>query len=253
MISAPVQTAKVSLTLKQRLGRWLIPLFPFSRRTFEILRFEAGCLTQRLVNLLNPAYRVRIKALRRMQGLAVNLGSGGRGLPGWINMDARPNHLDHCIAYDIRRPLPFATGSVARILAEHVIEHLDFREDIPRVLEEFHRVLQHGGVVRIVVPDAERFLCAYAGNSREEFARLGWNLDRLPSDIFTRMHVINHVFHQDGEHQFGWDFETMSWALDRAGFEEICRCRFGESLDPGLAIDQPNHAPYSLYVEARKI
>ena len=83
-----MQTAKASLSLKQRLGRWLIPFLPFSRRTFEILRFEARCLTQRLLNLLNPAYHVRIKALRRMQGLAVNLGSGGRGLPGWINMDA---------------------------------------------------------------------------------------------------------------------------------------------------------------------
>ena len=55
---------------------------------------------------------------------------------------------DQSFPCDVRRALPFADCSVARILAEHVIEHLNFKLEIPRVLNEFFRVLEPGGMVR---------------------------------------------------------------------------------------------------------
>lgn len=201
-------------TLKRAIGRWLIPRLPVNRRTFDILRFELGCIWQRMANACSPRYHGRIARLRAGSGLSVNFGSGGKGLAGWINIDARPNHADIYIAYDMRRPLPFGDGQVRRIFAEHVVEHLDFRDDIPNVFREFHRVLEPGGVVRIVVPDAERFMAAYVSRSPAAFAALGWDLERLPADIHTPVHVINHIFHQNGEHLFGWDFETMRFARD---------------------------------------
>ena len=66
------------------------------------------------------------------------------------------------------------------------------------------------------------------------------------------MHVINHVFHQGGEHLFAYDFETLAWALQQAGFSTVNQMSYRTSRDPKLAIDQDNHAPYSLYVEAVK-
>lgn len=238
------------MTLKQKLGRLLIPMMPVNRRTFDILRFESGCVWQRLRNQLSPAYHRKTRALQSRQGLSVNFGSGGRGLPEWINIDVRPNHDDQYIALDLRRRLPFADGSVKRILAEHVIEHLDFRDDIPGVFTEFFRILEPEGTVRIIVPDAERYMNAYVHRSSEEFKCLGWELDALPDDIYTPIHIVNHVFHQGGEHYFGWDFETMAWALKRAGFKEVLKQSYQRSRDPELAIDQANHAPYSLYIEA---
>lgn len=238
------------MTLKQKLGRLAMRATPVNRRTFGILRFEIGCIWQRIRNLLSPAYHWKIRALKSRTGLSVNFGSGGRGLPGWINVDVRPHHRDQYVALDLRKRLPFADGSVRRILAEHVIEHLDFLEDIPGVFSEFYRILERGGVARIIVPDAERYAGAYAKRSVQEFQSLGWNLQSLPGDIFTPMHILNHVFHQGGEHCFGWDLETMEWALRRAGFKEISRMSFRVSRDAELGIDQPNHAPYSLYVEA---
>ncbi len=238
--------------LKQALGRVIIPRLSLNRRTFEILRFEVGCLVQRVHNTVNPRYHARLRRLRQLKDLSVNLGSGGTGLPGWINIDARPHHADIYIAYDIRRSLPFENGHVKRIFAEHVIEHIDFRDDIPQVFREFHRVLEPGGTVRIIVPDVARFISAYVHRSREEFAALRWNLDTLPSDIYTPLHIVNHLFHQNGEHLFGWDFETMEFALKRAGFTDIRKQSFRVSVDPVLAIDQAHHAPYSLVVEAIK-
>ena len=215
-------------------------------------RFEAESLVQRCANALSPSYHRRIAALRRMSGISVNFGSGGRGAPGWINIDIISLHADQYVAHDLRWPLPFRDGQVKRIFAEHVVEHLDFRHDVPGAFAEFHRILETGGILRIIVPDAQRYLHAYVTESREEFKALGWDLDRLPSDIHTPMHILNHVFHQEGEHLFGWDFATMEWALRRAGFSRVDKKAFGVSADSGLALDRPEHAPYSLYVEATK-
>jgi len=201
---------------------------------------------------MNPRYHTRLLRLRRVSELSVNIGSGGAGLPGWINIDARSHHRDNYIAYDIRRPLPFKNGQVKRIFAEHVVEHIDFRDDVPAVFREFYRVLEPGGVVRIIVPDLARFLSAYVRKSPEEFTALGWDLNELPPDIYTPMHVVNHMFHQNGEHLFGWDFETFEFALRRSGFDEVRKQSFRVSADPDLAIDQAHHAPYSLVVEAIK-
>lgn len=236
-------------TLKSRLGAILIPMLPVNRRTFDILRYEWRALTVRGLNRISPRHRARVRALRRQRGLSVNLGSGGKGLSGWINTELR-RHPDTSICIDMRRPLPFADGSVARIMAEHVVEHVDFKHDAPAILREIHRILEPGGIVRIVVPDAERYIRAYATKDANEWKALGF--ERLPDDLRTPMHAINHVFSQDGEHLFGYDFETLAWALRDAGFSNVERTEFGKSADPALAIDQQVHRPYSLYVEARK-
>ena len=236
--------------MKRALGRWLIPRLPVNRRTFDILRFELGCSLQRLRNACSVRYHLRLRKLRNRTRLSVNFGSAGRGLADWINIDARSNHEHLYIAYDIRRSLPFQDGQVRRIFAEHVIEHVDFRDDIPHVFREFRRILEPGGVVRIVVPDAERFMSAYVQRSTAAFADLGWH--PLPSDISTLGHAVNVIFHQNGEHLFGWDFETMDLALRQAGFSQVLKQSFGVSIDPQLAIDQPFHRAYSLYVDAVK-
>jgi SAM-dependent methyltransferase len=240
------------VTTKQQLGRWVYGHLPFSRREFDILRFEFRVARQRWANTLFPWRRVRIARLRKLRGISLNVGSGGRGRADWINLDATPNHADIFCTHDLRRPLPLADGSVTRILAEHVIEHLDFHDDVPRVFAEFYRVLEPGGVARIVVPDAERFMRAYLEARPELWIELGFADGRLPSDMSDPIELVNHVFHQGGEHCFGWDFAALARALRRAGFPRVERQSFGHSLDPALAIDQPNHAPYSLYVDAAK-
>lgn len=240
------------MTLKQHLGRRLRARLPFSRRTFETLRFEFRILRQRWLNALLPWRRRRISRLKELRGVSLNVGSGGRGRSDWINFDVSPQHADLYCTHDLRRPLPFADGTVRRILAEHVIEHLDFQDDVPKVFAEFHRVLQPGGIARVIVPDVERFARAYLANTPEHWQQLGFAEGRLPADMGTPMEMLNHVFHQGGEHCFGWDFTTMEAVLNRAGFTKVMRQSYRQSVDSELAIDQPNHAPYSLYVEAVK-
>jgi predicted SAM-dependent methyltransferase len=241
----------VTPTLKSKIGSVVIPMLPLNRRSFDILRHELRAWRTRARNTVSPAYRRRVASLRSQRDLSVNIGSGGKGLADWVNVEIIPMR-DTTLCLDIRRRLPLADESVARLLAEHVVEHIDFRAELPTVLRDWHRVLQPGGVVRIIVPDAGRFLHAYASADPTRWHELGWNLDKLPDDLYTPMHVINHVFHQGGEHLFAYDFETLAWALQQAGFSTVDQMSYKTSRDPKLAIDQDNHAPYSLYVEAVK-
>lgn len=236
-------------TLKSPVGQVLLPRLPVNRRTFNILRHEFCAFRVTIFNFMNPVFHVRVAALRKRRGLSLNIGTGGLGLPGWINTELR-RQRDTTLCVDNRRTLPLASNSVRRILIEHCLEHVSFEDDAIPMLRDYHRILEPGGVLRIVVPDARRYCQAYAAGDKSQWQSLTWDLDKLPHDIYTPMHIVNHTFHQGGEHLFGYDFETLEWALKHAGFEKILRQSFQKSVDPELAVDQPKHAPYSLYVEA---
>ena len=238
------------MTFKQRLGRAIIPALPVNRRVFNIIRSELNAAVTRIVTRMSPRLRKMRRDLANKTQLKVNLGSGGKGAQGWVNVDIQRHHKDQLFPWDIRYNLPFEENQVAMILAEHIVEHLEFDEDIPRLFNEAYRVLEPGGHFRIIVPDGEKWAKAYVSGDPSEWKSLGF--PELPDDVPTPMAMLNHVFHQGGEHQFAWDIETMTYVLRKAGFDKIHRKSFGESGMKELAIDLPNHAPYSLYVEAVK-
>ncbi len=80
--------------------------------------------------------------MRRLQ-----FGTGPNVLPApWENFDQE---------IDIRRPLPFPDACAQVILAEHVIEHVEFRQGL-FFLTECFRVLLPGGILRLAFPDITR-------------------------------------------------------------------------------------------------
>jgi predicted SAM-dependent methyltransferase len=176
--------------------------------------------------------------------------SGPFPLQGFINLDLN-NCKPEIIAWDCRWSLPFEDNSVDGIRAEHFFEHLETREELPSFLKDCRRVLKTGGVLRLIVPDAERYLRAYAHDDLSGFVELATPIP-FPADLPTKLDLVNHVFHQSGEHRWAYDFETLSWRLRSAGFERVLKMSYQESLDPELAQDRENHAPYSLYVDAIK-
>lgn len=234
--------------IKHKIGKVIIPRLPVSRLTFDLLRHELNAIRNRLGWNLLPHRIIRKRRLRKLRGVYVNLGSGGWLLPGFLHLDLYGGAAE-VIRWDCCAGLPFGDGSARGIRVEHFVEHVEPRQHLPRLLAECYRVLEVGGTLRIVVPDAERFLKAYADGSPDAFAPLGFP-PPFPSDLPTRMDLVNHVFHQWHEHRWGYDFETLEHRLRAAGFETVLKRNFGESDDPMLRTDREQHKPYSLYVDA---
>jgi predicted SAM-dependent methyltransferase len=237
------------LTPRQRFGRWLRPRLPITRGMFDRLRTESNAVWCKACYVVLPWRWNRLRAVRLGREQLVNVACGPHVAEGFLNVDLLPCDR-RVMPWDCRRSLPLADDSAAGIRVEHFLEHLDPRDELPWFLRNARRALRADGVLRVVVPDAERFLRAYCDGG-DAFRMLAVP-EPFPDDLPTRMDVVNHVFHQWHEHQWGYDFETLSHRLRAAGFSRIEQMSFGVSLDPRLACDRLVHAPYSLYVDAVK-
>ena len=208
-----------------------------------------------LCHLRSRPYRV-LKAYSDRRNLLVNLGCGLAAKPGWVNVDmVRYPEVNYL--FDCRKKLPFSDCSVRAIFTEHFIEHIDYCEEIPAFLSECHRVLLPGGVIRIIVPDAEKYVRGYCSEDWCELSQIrplgaDHSDSHFGTKYSTKMELLNVVFRQYFEHKFAYDFETLEFVLRRYGFSQVEHQKFGRSVLPELAIDNPSRASESLYVEAVK-
>ena len=234
----------------QRFAMTALPFIP--RHAYHPFLSE---LRIALTRLRHRPSRVK-KLFRGKRDLTVNIGPGQSAKEGWVNVDIFEYPGVNCI-YDCRTGLPFCDESVRGIFTEHFFEHIDYVEEAPIFLLECHRVLEPGGVIRIIIPDAEKYIRGYCADGWEQLAAVRpLNPDHsdvhFGSRFHTKMEVLNAVFRQYFEHKYAYDFTTLEFALRRAGFSDVRQQEFGKSLLPELCIDNPDRASESLYVEARK-
>ena len=205
---------------------------------------------------LRRLMRRQIKECSRLRDVFVNVGAGRSGKKGWVNIDACYS-TNITLTCDCRGKLPLPNGCAKGIFTEHFLEHVDYEYEAPVLLREFKRILKPGGVVRIVVPDAERYLQAYCTEgwgALEQLRGLSNNhVDPyFQKEMRSKMEVINLVFRQFKEHKFAYDYITLERVLSDAGFVQIERSSCGKSRLPEVAIDNPSRSHESLYVEAIK-
>lgn len=197
-----------------------------------------------------------VRKYRHSDNMLVNIAPGNQGRAGWVNLDVWEAPLVDCL-YDCRKSLPFPDASVRGIFCEHFFEHIDYTEEVPYFLSECHRVLKRGGVLRLILPDAEKYLRAYCKGGWEELNRIR-PLDPGQTDSYfhcrynTPMELINVIFRQGHEHKFAYDFETLRFLLLRYGFSDVLYQEFNKSLMPELCLDQSVRSFESIYVDAKK-
>jgi predicted SAM-dependent methyltransferase len=184
----------------------------------------------------------------------LNVGCGGNLIGDFINLDYTwIQNLDVC--WDIRKGIPLRSNSLYGIFTEHALEHFEW-EDITRtLLPEFLRTLKPGGVLRICVPDAEMAIESYNQAKRVGLVEKPFR-DPNPRALTPLMQVTN-VFRRLFEsyeqgHKFAWDFQTLEFLLDRAGFTEVERASYMSGRVSALLVDYQRRAKESLYVEAIK-
>jgi SAM-dependent methyltransferase len=215
-------------SLPYRLARGLLP--PARRGTVAVALTEAK----------RPLERRRAEAAAHEGNLRLHLGSAWQPKEGWFNVDLAGHPVD--LAWNLAHGLPFPDASAEAIFHEHLLEHLTL-EAAAGLIEESHRVLRPGGVMRIAVPDAGRYLLSYANRGQGL-------IDECRPGRPTSLLAAQEVFYLYG-HRSAWDDDTLELFVRAAGFEQCEERRFGDSrIDP--CPDSPHREQESIYVEAVK-
>lgn len=168
----------------------------------------------------------------RVRGLQI--GAGRNLFEGWLSTDKAPR-LPEVLAMDATREFPLPDESFDHVYAEHMIEHVNWRQG-QRMLGETFRVLRPGGTVRLATPDLAVLLDVYAGRAGEDGDHyVRWVTRRYlpPGTPRHPVFVLNNAMRNWG-HTFLYDEEVLTLALTTAGFTDVRRRDFGESEDPAL-------------------
>jgi predicted SAM-dependent methyltransferase len=164
----------------------------------------------------------------------LEIGARVASLKGWLSTDVDPVSAD-TVFLDATKPFPFDCGTFDYIYCEHMIEHISWQNG-QTMLCECNRVLKPGGVMRIATPDLAVILGLYSTTlSEEQKHYIDWMVRRELPEVSTHKaaFVINNTFRNWG-HQFVYDGNLMTLALERCGFTDIRRCAYGESNDEHL-------------------
>ena len=88
------------------------------------------------------------------KGVCLNRGCGYRHLPGFVNLDNRPE-VNPDFAWEASLfPWPFDDSSVDMIRADDFLEHIPIGKVVP-LIEEIWRVLKPGGIFESSTPSTD--------------------------------------------------------------------------------------------------
>jgi SAM-dependent methyltransferase len=218
------------------------------------IKGELSEIADELRDERDPYLKTQLSRLDLVQGgLKLNLGSG--------NVDVPPADVEMHLSWG----LPFSDEAVSYCYLSHVLEHF-YRQEAVELLREIYRVLQGGGVARILVPDIEKCMQAYVKHDQGYFEtrRKLWSVSSKSAATPLEMVLKNAgAAVKPGSlwgHKHGYDFETLSQVLGEAGFKYIERSDYMTSAYDDLRLDDVSrvagneHAEmkFSMFVEARK-
>jgi predicted SAM-dependent methyltransferase len=137
--------------------------------------------------------------------LLLHLGCGPVNHPHFVNVDGFPfAHVHHVRPIDDLSP--FADESASLVYASHCLEHFP-REEVPRVLLEWRRVLRPDGFLRLSVPDFDRILEIYQQHDRDIGSITGFLMGGQQNEFDFHQVVFNR--------------RSLAGLLEQAGFREV--------------------------------
>jgi SAM-dependent methyltransferase len=204
--------------------------------------------------------------------IRVNLGCGETVPEGWINVDysigARlvrvpvlkvilrwlglfnADWSDRVLIHDLRTTLPWTDNSIDAVYSSHTLEHMTL-EDGSSLLRECYRSLKSGGAIRIVVPDLEDMVQAYAaGNltSAEFIDALGMGFEQKGDTAVKKFLAPYFRF----PHRCMYDHKSLAALLEAVGFVAEARGAFESSI-PGIReVERESRTQGAVIVEGRK-
>lgn len=177
--------------------------------------------------------------------LKLHLGCGPVIFPGWLNIDMlkRPDVAVMDLPRDLKQ---FSDQSVSFAYCSHMLEHIEYPNDALTLCRELRRILKPGGAVRFVVPGIERIIRAYVADDKAFFEE---QRSHHPSWCETKLEHLMYALQQDGQHKYGYDFETAEKLMLMAGFRRAVDSAYNKSEFPELRVDYRGEN-LSLFVDA---
>lgn len=186
----------------------------------------------------------------------------------WIAIDVDPERGDMVMDFQEFQGIPLDENTVSYIYGSHVFEHMSIWVT-DEVFAESCRVLKPGGVMRLILPDAERSIREYAAGNKnfllfsrrkERAARKGMDytlFECMKEDFLSRASQLDLLGRRSLAHQNAWDYETIERDLLKAGFSQVSRSGFQQSTVREFSFEgafpsEANEDYRSLYVEAVK-
>jgi SAM-dependent methyltransferase len=183
----------------------------------------------------------------------VQYGCGFSAPNEWVNYDASPTlrfekipvigkmftrnsqRFPENVRYgDIVTGLPEKANSCDGVFCSHILEHLAYN-DFKTALKNTWSILKPGGIFRGIVPDLKAAIDNYvktydsADSPASEF--MGYTMLGIESRERGLAGTIKAAY-GNSKHLWMWDFKSISFELTNAGFKNIRRCEYADSLDP---------------------
>ncbi|OGG29799.1 methyltransferase [Candidatus Gottesmanbacteria bacterium RIFCSPLOWO2_01_FULL_46_21] len=181
--------------------------------------------------------------------MKLHLGCGKRYIPGFVHVDlGKFPHIDY--QHDIASLPMFKKNCVDLIYSSHGIEYFD-RDEVPRILKEWHRVLAKGGILRLAMPDFEALVRVYKKYN---------DLELIIGPLYGRWKVPGRkkmVIY----HKAVYNFTSLKTLLESCGFKQVRRYDWRKTIHKNYDDFSQSYIPHmdkdtgiliSLNVEARK-
>lgn len=174
----------------------------------------------------------------------LNWGCGAHVARGWINSDLKTGEGVDLVA-DIRKGLPLGSESIDYAVSVHALPELAYGELVP-VLEELHRVLKRGGVLRLCLPDLRRGIDAFQRGDLAYF-----KVDPAEVESAGGRFIVHMLWYGYSRTLFTPDFTEE--LLQKAGFVDVRECAFGRTAGSHPEIvELDNREDESFFIEARR-
>ena len=187
----------------------------------------------------------------------VQYGCGFTAPDGWINYDASPTlkfermpllgklytrnsqRFPANVKYgDIVAGLPERPDSCDGIYCSHVLEHLSYNDFI-KALKNTYTLLKPGGIFRGVVPDLKAAVADYMQAQDTSPSPASDLMNNTMLGLVDRNWGLGGLFknlYGNSKHLWMWDYRSLQYELQQAGFKNIRPCVFGDCADPNFSL-----------------
>lgn len=210
--------------------------------------------------------------------LRINVGCGQTPTPGWKNYDnsvsvrlaqvpalhsillslkllnkSQKEFISFAQKADVRyanvtKHIPESQHSVDVLYTSHMLEHLD-RNEANSFLKEARRVLTHGGIIRVAVPNIRFHIDNYLkSGDADSFIESTHLTRRKPNGLLNK---ARYLMIGDRNHQWMYDGKSLCLLLASAGFVNPRVMEAGSTsiINPG-DLNLSERSPESVFVEA---